>query len=150
MFSKILVPIDGSEPSNAAVGLALQLARANEAEVIFVHAVELSKIAALVSPSSVDPSYAIDAACKSGQAFLDEAKARAQKAGIKAICELPEDGCVASVLTLARQRRADLIVVGSHGRSGIPRAVLGSVAEGIIRRSQIPVLVCHAQATRAA
>jgi nucleotide-binding universal stress UspA family protein len=144
MFHKIVVPIDGSEPSEAAVALALRMAREDDAEVIFVHAVELNKIAALAGPAPIDPSLAIDAACRVGQELLDDVKKRAEQAGVHCICELPEDECVGSVLEIARQRKADLIVIGSHGRSGIPRALLGSVAEGILRRSPIPVLVCHA------
>jgi nucleotide-binding universal stress UspA family protein len=144
MFHKIVVPVDGSEPSDAAVALALKLAKEEEAELIFVHAVELNKIVALAGPAPIDPSIAIDAACQMGKELLDDVKKRAVEAGCRATVELPEDECVASVLEIARQRRADLIIVGSHGRSGIRRALLGSVAEGILRRSPIPVLVCHA------
>lgn len=150
MFTKILVPIDGSDPSDAAVEMALGIAKESRSEVLFVHAVELNKIVALAAPAPMDPSYAIDAACRGGQAVLDQAMAKASAAGVCASCELPEDDCVASVLALARQRKTDLIVVGSHGRSGIPRAFLGSIAEGILRRSDIPVLVCHGPVKRAA
>jgi nucleotide-binding universal stress UspA family protein len=144
MFKKIVVPVDGSEPSDAAVALALQIAKEDQGEVIFVHAVELNKIVALAGPAPIDPSIAIDAACQVGKELLDKMKSRANQAGVRSSTELPEDACVGSVLEIARQRKADLIVVGSHGRSGIPRALLGSVAEGILRRSPIPVLVCHA------
>jgi nucleotide-binding universal stress UspA family protein len=143
MFTKIVVPVDGSEPSNEAVKLALRLASEGQAEVIFVHAVELHKIVALAAPAPMDPSYAIDAACAAGRELLDQMEEQAESAGVRVACELPEDEVISSVLEVARQRKADLIVVGSHGRSGIPRALLGSVAEGILRRSPIPVLVCH-------
>ena len=143
MFHKIVVPVDGSEPSDAAVALAFQIAKENQAELIFVHAVELNKIVALAGPA-LDPSIAIDAASQVGTELLENVKKRADQAGLQASTELPEDECVSSVLEIDRQRRADLIIVGSHGRSGIPRALLGSVAEGILRRSPIPVLVCHA------
>ena len=144
MFSKILVPIDGSKPSDAATDLALRVARESKAEVVFVHAVELNKVVGMTGPAGIDPGLAIHAACKAGSAILDDARAKAEQASVQASFEQPEDECVSSVLELARHRKADLIVVGSHGRSGIPRAFLGSVAEGILRRSHIPVLVCHA------
>jgi nucleotide-binding universal stress UspA family protein len=144
MFHKILVPIDGSEQSDTAVALALRMAKEDGGEVIFVHAVELNKIAALAGPAPMDPSIAIDAACQVGHELLEDMKKRADQAGVRASIELPEDECIGSVLEIARQRKADLIIVGSHGRSGIPRALIGSVAEGILRRSPIPVLVCHA------
>lgn len=144
MFSKILVPIDGSKPSDAAIELALRIARENRAEVVFVHAVELNKVVALTGPAPMDPTLAIDAACKAGNAILDDARAKAKRSDVQASFEQPEDECVSSVLQLARQRKADLLVIGSHGRTGIGRAFLGSVAEGILRRAQVPVLVCHA------
>ena len=144
MFHKILVPVDGSEPSDAAVSLALRIAGEDKAEVIFVHAIEISKIAALAGPANMDPSVAITAACDAGTALLNEVKERAEKAEVRCACEMPEDECVASVLQLGRHHKADVIVIGSHGRTGISRALLGSIAEGILRRSSIPVLVCHA------
>jgi nucleotide-binding universal stress UspA family protein len=144
MFQRILVPVDGSEQSDAAVALALRMASEDKGELIFVHAVELNRIAALAGPAPLDPSMAIDAACRVGNELLDATKAKADAAGVRCTTELPEDECVGSVLELARQKKADLIVVGSHGRSGISRALLGSVAEGILRRSPVPVLVCHA------
>src|SRR5579872_728142 len=146
MFNKIVVPVDGSEPSNAAVDLALRIAAEIKIPIAFVHAVELSRIAALSGPSSIDPSIAIDAACQAGEAILKEAKEKAAAAGVSATSELMQDECVRSVLGAVRQSKADLIVVGSHGRSGIARALLGSVAEGILRHSSVPVMVCHAPA----
>jgi len=148
MFTKILVPVDGSAQSDAAVDLALGLAAETKASVVFIHAVELSKIAAIAAPSAIDPSLAIDAACAAGQSILDDAKRKAMRAAVPAIAELIEDQCVASVTLAARQHKADLIVLGSHGRGGIKRALLGSVAEGILRQSAIPVLVCHAPASQ--
>src|SRR5579864_1608877 len=146
MFTKILVPVDGSPPSNAAVDLALRIAAENKAAVKFVHVVELSRIAALSGPSAIDPALAIDAACAAGKSVLDQATEKAQAAGVTCKSELLEDECVPSVVQAAHQAKADLIVAGSHGRTGIPRAFLGSVAEGILRRADIPVLICHASA----
>jgi nucleotide-binding universal stress UspA family protein len=147
MFKRIIVPVDGSETSDAAVRLALHLAADHDGEVVFMHAIELNKIVALAGPSSLDPSPAIDAACEAGSAILARAKEAADKAGVRCTCEMPEDQCVACVLDLATKKKADAIVIGSHGRRGISRAVLGSVAEGVLRRATVPVLVCHADWT---
>lgn len=144
MFKKILVPVDGSDPSNAAIQLALHLAKEQNGQITFVHAIELNKLVAMAGPAPIDPSLAVEAACDVGRIVLEDAKREADRAGIQCSCEQPEDDCVNSVLALAKQQRADLIVIGSHGRSGVPRLVLGSVSEGILRRSPIPVLVCHA------
>ncbi len=144
MFRNIIVPVDGSEPSNAAVTFALRMANEDHASVTFAHAIEVTKIIAMTSASSIGPSYAVDAARDAGKEILEEAKAQAKDASIDASTELVEGDCVSSLLALAQAKKADLIVVGSHGRSGLSRALLGSVAEGILRRSPIPVLVTHA------
>lgn len=146
MFTKILVPVDGSTPSDGAVDLALRLAAVTQASVTFVNVVELSRIAAISGPAAIDPSLAIDAACEAGKAILADATQKAQAAGVACNSELLEDECVRSVTQAAHQIKADLIVAGSHGRTGLSRAFLGSVAEGILRQSNIPVLICHAPA----
>lgn len=147
MFAKIVVPVDGSEPSNAAVALAVRLATELAAELIFVHAVELNKIAAMTGPTNIDPSFAIDAASKAGADILAEAKQTADAAGVRATCEQPEDDSVASILDVVRRTKADLVAMGSHGRSGVARLLLGSVAEGVLRQGRVPVLICHASTT---
>lgn len=144
MFSKIVVPVDGSEPSNSAVAFAMRMAAEEHATVIFAHAVEVTRIIAMTSASAIGPQYALDAALEAGREILAAAKVQADEAKVKATTELLEGDCVGSLLDLAERVNADLIVVGSHGRGGISRALLGSVAEGILRRASIPVLVTHA------
>jgi len=146
MFKKILVPVDGSAPSNAAVALAVRLARDQEAKVVFTHVCEVAKIAAMVSAPavSIDPSYALEAEREVGEAALHDAVDRAKGGGIDADSWIEEGACVDTILNAARQHKADLIVIGSHGRGGIARALLGSVAEGVLRHADIPVLVTRA------
>jgi len=144
MFRTIVVPVDGSEPSNSAVSFALRMAAESGAQVTFAHAVETAKIVAMTSASSVAPQYALEAAMDAGKEILAEALSQAQQAKVVATTELIEGDCVSSLLELADRAHADLIVVGSHGRSGLSRVLLGSVAEGILRRARVPVLVTHA------
>ena len=144
MFHNILVPVDGSEPSNSAVVFALRMAAEEHAAVTFAHAVEVARIIAMTSTSAIGPQYALDAAMQAGREILAEARQQAAEGGVKAMTELLEGDCVDSLLDLAERMKADLIVVGSHGRGGISRALLGSVAEGILRRATVPVLVTHA------
>jgi nucleotide-binding universal stress UspA family protein len=144
MFHKIVVPVEGSAPSRAAVDLALRLATAEGASVIFAHAIEVTKIIAMTAQSPIGPAYALEAARAAAKEILDEALAQAKSSKTEVTAETVEGDCVTSLLDLAAQRGADLIVVGSHGRGGLSRALLGSVAEGILRRSAQPVLVTHA------
>ncbi|MBV8594753.1 MAG: universal stress protein [Candidatus Eremiobacteraeota bacterium] len=144
MFRNIIVPVDGSEPSNSAITFALRMAGEEHATITFAHAVEVTRIIAMTSASAIGPQYALDAALQAGRDILAEAQAQADDAKVKATTELLEGDCVGSLLDLAERSKADLIVIGSHGRGGISRAILGSVAEGVLRRSPIPVLVTHA------
>ncbi len=150
MFRTILVPVDGSEPSDSAVAFALRLAREQGGSIIFAHVVEVAKIIGMTATSSIDPNYAIAAATDAGQAELEQAKAQAESAKIAATTELVEDDTVTGLLNLAEQKQVDLVVMGSHGRSGISRALLGSVTEGVLRHAPIPVLVVPAPKSKGA
>ena len=57
---------------------------------------------------------------------------------------MPEDDSVTAVLDSVTRNKANLIAMGSHGRSGVARLLLGSVAEGVLRHAPVPVLICHA------
>lgn len=144
MFRNIVVPIDGSAPSDAAVALASKVANEEGASITLVHAVDPAKIAAVAAPSSIDPNAAISAAEEAATEILASAAAKVSGSGVNVKTQLLEGDAVEAVLDLATQVGADLIVVGSHGRGGLSRALLGSVAEGILRKSTIPVLVTHA------
>jgi nucleotide-binding universal stress UspA family protein len=148
IFHSLLVPIDGSEPSDAACALAIKLAADQKAALTFVNVVVADKILASVMPGQgyADPAPAIDAMQAAGQDVLKSAEAKAQAAGIKARSELIEGDCVTSIVNAAGDYGADLIVIGSHGRGGLTRLVLGSVAEGVLRHCTVPVLVIKAPA----
>ncbi len=146
MFSKILVPIDGSAPSDAAVMLALRLAHDQHAKILFLHVSETAKIAAMVSSTTVcvDPSPALDAERAAAEDALRRAESAAGKRGVSVESLLVEGASAASIVKTAGEKGVDLIVMGSHGRGGIQRALLGSVAEGVLRQSALPVLVTRA------
>ncbi len=144
MFANIVVPIDGSSPSDAAVALAVKVASAPDASITIAHVIDPAKLAAVAAPSSIDPNIAIDAARQAGTEVLARAQEAAKAGNHKVTTTLIEGDPVSAVLELATNIGADLIIVGSHGRGGLSRALLGSVAEGILRKSSIPVLVTHA------
>ena len=140
MFQRLLVPIDGSAPSNAAVTLAVALASDQRAQVIFGHVRELLaeeytawEGAAVVAPVPEEQVITTE--------ILERAKSAAAQAGVEASVEVMHGEVVEAILNLAKEKGVDLIVMGSHGRSGIARALLGSKTEGLMRQSRIPVLV---------
>src|SRR5579872_2268299 len=145
MFTRILVPTDGSESALAAHKLAISIARQNDSQIVFMHALETVKLMSIVSPFEVcgNCQFATDAAKKMAYQLLDDAVADASRAGVSAASLFVEGRAVPSILDAARKREIDLIVVGSHGRGGISGALLGTVAEGVLRHSEIPVLLAR-------
>jgi nucleotide-binding universal stress UspA family protein len=146
VFRSLLVPVDGSDPSNAACALAIRLAADANAAIVFVNVVESDKIIASVMPGQgfADPTPAIQSLRAAGTEMLTDAVATASAAGVKVTSELLEGDCIETVLECAKSHAVDLIVIGSHGRSGLQRLMLGSVAEGVLRHSPVPVLVTKA------
>lgn len=136
MISKILTPTDGSDTAKAAVQYASDIAKAENAEVLVVgvvHSLEYGDTA------DIDPTSQIEADEKR---FVDEEVAALQAAGVKATGTVVGNGRVDRAITqAAKDQGADVIVMGTHGRSGLSRAVIGSVADRVIRHSEVPVVL---------
>jgi nucleotide-binding universal stress UspA family protein len=141
-LSRVLVPIDFTETSDKALDFALELAEKFGAAVTVMHAFEIPVIGfpdgALVA--TADIAVRIQEAGRKGlDAAVDARKAR----GVKMESVLREGSAEEEIRAVAEQMKADLIVIGTHGRKGIARALLGSVAENVIRTVKVPVLVIH-------
>lgn len=141
-MSRILYATDFSPASRAAFAKALALAKANRAELVISH------VLAPVMPPVADGAYvsphvyaSLEAAGRRyGKQHLDRLVARARKAGIRTR-GLLLDGLVHDrIVAAARKLRADMIVMGTHGRSGLARFVLGSVASRVVSHARCPVL----------
>jgi nucleotide-binding universal stress UspA family protein len=144
MYQRILVPIDGSPTSQRALEEALGLARQSsegpQLELLYV--IEII----LFPDSEIYFNYAElqNSMRSSGEKILAQAKKTVQDAGMAVQTRLLEaDGeRIASVIVEEAKRwPADLIVIGTHGRSGFSRILFGSVAEGVVRTAHIPVLL---------
>jgi nucleotide-binding universal stress UspA family protein len=127
-WGKILLAVDGSKYSHAAADRAIDCAKAYGGEITAVCAVE-------------HPSSPEDAITRAAQSYLDEVKQRAEAAGVQAEGIVAAGNPFEAVTALARERGADVIVTGSHGRTGLTRLVMGSVTEKIIGLAHCPVLV---------
>ena len=143
MYQRILVPVDGSETATKAMITALQMARDSGGQVHLVHVVEgMTPLAA--DPYGAYSGEVIEIMRQSGSKILEDALVVAKAAGVPADTELFDNfgERLAEVVADAASRfKADLIVVGTHGRRGIGRMMLGSGAEQIIRLAPVPVLV---------
>jgi nucleotide-binding universal stress UspA family protein len=145
MYRKILVPIDSS--STAALGLreAIRLAKNQNAALRVIHVVDRTAIIG-VAEAGMNPRPVLAKLARSGRAVLEAARRSAKKLGVEAevVLREPLSKRVADeVLSEAKKWRADLIVMGTHGRRGLRRLVLGSDAEQIVRLAEVPVLLVH-------
>ena len=143
MFKRILVPVDGSPTSSKALTMALQLAREVSGSVRVVHAFDdLSFLSGYEYDGSV-----LRAARSEADKVLSSAQEAAAAAGVTADARLLETRgrrLGDAIADEAGSWEADLIVVGTHGRRGVGRALLGSGAEQVIRMAPVPVLSIRA------
>ncbi len=132
-FQRVLIPLDGSEAGRRVLPLAEAFARAFGAEVVLTH----------VEPVPAEPVLyaAIEKAMAHASAELRGDVARLEKAGIRARLRVAFGNPAAEILLIAREEKADLLALTTHGRTGLPRAVFGSVAEAVLRQAPAPLLV---------
>lgn len=139
MYKRILVPVDGSETCEKALASALQLAKESQGRVHLVHV--LDELAYLTGYEySAD---LLQVARDFAQKVLVDAAEKARAAGVPAdtkLMELPGGRLGELIAGEARDWDADLVVVGTHGRRGVSRVLLGSGAEQVLRLSPVPVL----------
>jgi nucleotide-binding universal stress UspA family protein len=148
MYSKILVPVDGSETSTAGLNEAIKLATIHGSQLCLMHIVNEFILDYTYSPAQYSQDL-VESLRNAGQEILDAAETTVQRHGIKPHCVLVESiGGVAADLILeqAKNWRAELIVMGTHGRRGILRLAMGSDAEQVVRASVVPVLLVRGQA----
>jgi nucleotide-binding universal stress UspA family protein len=143
MYERILVPVDGSEPSDRGLQEAIRLAKALGSEIRLVHIVDETPLAMNPETGMATAPLVADFA-EGGKAILEEARQLAQAEGIEPGVVLHENfaGRVADLIVEeAKKWRAEIIVMGTHGRRGISHAVLGSDAEAVVQRAEVPVLL---------
>jgi nucleotide-binding universal stress UspA family protein len=150
MYKKILVPLDGSRTSKQGLDEAITLARHHKARLRLIHVVDVF----VVTPTLEGGSYVDDIQetfRASGKKLLARAAALVHKRGLKADTVMLETigGRAADVIVAqAKKWRADIIVIGTHGRRGLNRLVMGSDAEQVIRSSPVPVLTVRPATAR--
>jgi nucleotide-binding universal stress UspA family protein len=139
MFTKILVPLDGSPLGERALPIALLIAQAMNARLALVRAVWTRGMV-----PRLDTGSTYQVAMQEAEAYL-EMVARRIGPGVQVEAAVTHAPSSQGVLRMADEMGADLIVMTTHGRSGVSRWVYGSVAEAILARSHIPVLLVRTQ-----
>lgn len=141
-FEHILVPVDGSETSYAAVDKAVEIAKAFNSKVTVVQVLALDPYIAAEYITAAQTNDLVERARTAILKTLDEAKAKFAAAGIDAQTQLLEGQVIYSeIVKAAESLNTDLIVIGSHGRTGFKKLFLGSVAQSILGQANVPVMV---------
>jgi nucleotide-binding universal stress UspA family protein len=144
MYKRILAPIDGSETAQRAFGYALALARDYGAELMPIYVIDVP-VGAFQAPG-FDPSIVRDALQQEGERLKSEAQALMQRENVTGTprvveADVPGGDVAERLLEEAHATDCDVIVMGTHGRRGVKRLMLGSVAERLMRMSCCPVLM---------
>ncbi len=142
-YKRILVAVDGSPASSKGLREAVRLAKGGQAKLFIVHVVDEFQAFAAMDGASAGVNL-VPMLRESGKRILATAGAAAAKQKIKPVLLLREmvGGSAANpIVREAKKQRADLIVLGTHGRRGLRRLVLGSDAEQVVRSAGVPVLL---------
>jgi nucleotide-binding universal stress UspA family protein len=140
MFYRIIVPTDFSSCAEEAWRIAQRLAGMSGAELVLTHVLTeapLFREGPFIMPKVRE---VFEAARSFGETALEEWVAKARAEGLSARAALRTGVAYAEIVALAVDERADLVVIGTHGRGGIDRALLGSVADRVVRLAPCPVL----------
>lgn len=150
VWKKILCAIDFSPPSRVAMLQAAELAASCHAELLLLHVQEIPAARAQLGMMPSPPeAYEL----RMGEAWRQLERSAAEVAAIAKVhvsVQQVEGPAPEEIVRIAREKEVDLVVVGTHGRKGVKRAVLGSVAELVVRRAPCSVLVVRPEALIAA
>ncbi len=137
MYDRILVATDGSDAAVEAVEEAVELAAGQGAELHVINVVEMTA----VEPMGPTTGVSVDSMEEVGQQAVAEAVERAQEAGVESVEGVTTRGVAhEEIVAYVEDQDIGLVVVGTHGRTGLDRLLLGSVAEKVVRLSPVPVL----------
>ena len=148
MYKKILVPVDGSATSMRGLQEAIKLAKLTGARLRLMHVVDSISFATGMEAATMVSSEMLQLVRESGAQVLKKAQALVEKAGVQAdtvLCDSFAGRVCDHVIEQAAAWGAGLIVLGTHGRRGFGRMLLGSDAEMVARLATVPVLLVRAK-----
>ncbi|EJN58208.1 Nucleotide-binding universal stress protein, UspA family [Halogranum rubrum] len=136
MYDNILVPTDGSDTAAKAVEHAIDLAEQYGATLHVLSVVDPTRF----STVGVDPSSVLSAVEKGSREAVDRVEADAEAAGLRVETTVVRGRPAETITTYATDNDIDLVVMGTHGRTGLDHFLLGSVTERVVRTASVPVL----------
>ena len=137
MYDTILVPVDGSEPSTAAIEHARNLAQHEGATVHVIHAIEMRSPGVTMGRVPTDVMTDVQ---EEAEQLVNDATDTLEAAGIDTRSEVVDGTASEAIPEYASEHDIDLIVMGTHGQAGLDERFLGSVTERVVRTSDLPVL----------
>jgi nucleotide-binding universal stress UspA family protein len=141
MYERMLVPLDGSEGAEAILPFAEQVAGPLDAEVVLFRVLEPPSPIELVASAGVVTPDTFTLREIDAKRYLSEIERRLTKKGLRVRTRVILGSPTEEILAAVRSVSADLIAMATHGRSGVGRVLLGSVAESVLRASPVPVLL---------
>jgi nucleotide-binding universal stress UspA family protein len=142
MFKHILVPVDGSPTAQLAIEKAISLSKAFGARVTAIFVIDPYPFTGVGTDFAYGQAEYLNAATAEANAAIKAAKTAFEQAGVSAETSVIEAHAAwRGVVEAAESVQADLIVMGSHGRSGLEKLVLGSVTQAVLSHTKLPVLV---------
>ncbi len=147
MYKSILVPVDGSPTAGKGLDEAIRIGTLTGARICLVHVVDEALYASGFGAYTLYTEELMRLLREGGESILGDARQRVERAGLACESDLVEGvgrRLVDVVLNEIESRSIDLVVIGTHGRRGISRLMLGSDAEQVLRSSPVPVLLVRA------
>lgn len=144
-MKRIVVAVDDSSCANRALEFAISLAKAEGSTLSFCSVADPSAVGGSLEPV-VMVERTLEAIDQEAAGAVSEASAKAKSAGVAVDGIVLKGDPAREILAFAERTGADAIVMGTHGRTGLPRLLMGSVAEGVLRSATIPVVTVRADA----
>lgn len=143
MFERILIPTDGSDPARPAVEMAVGLAETHGAVLHVLCIVDQPTTVSGMGEGFSGLDDLLDALEERGHQATKAIVEQARERDIETTAAVRRGNPHDDILSYAEDNDIDVIVMGTHGRTGVKRALLGSVTENVVRHSEIPVLTVH-------
>jgi len=140
MYKKILVPLDGSALAERAINHAAEIARGTGAELILLEVVQVP-LAKVPEAGRSEEEKSIQEVAAQSKAYLDRLASRVSKEGVKVRTVVLEGAADGAILGFAHDEDVDILVMSTHGRTGLSKALMGSVAERVTLATKRPVML---------
>jgi nucleotide-binding universal stress UspA family protein len=142
LFKHLLVPVDGSSTSRQSIEKAIAIAEAFKSKVTVIYVIDPYAFTGVGTDFSYGQAEYLSAATTEANAAIEAAKVAFQEHGISVTASIVEGHAIyRGILETAESVNADLLIMGSHGRRGLEKLVLGSVTSQVLSHAHLPVLV---------